>query len=567
MNTENTQDWVNVAHRLTLQAQARPDEVALAEPLGYGANGKRQYRSLTFRELDEDSDRIAAGLKRMGVKRGTRIAILIPQSIEFVSIVFGLYKSGATTILIDPGMGPKRMLQCLADADPEGFIAIPKAHVIRKVMRLKGWCPNAKLNVTVGRRLFWGGPTLKQFRAASHEGPCTEHTGPDDQAAIIFTSGSTGPAKGVGYSHRNFDTQVEEIQGRYDIQPGEVDVPGFPLFGLFSCAMGVTSIIPDMDPTRPANVDPKKYLEAIDDWKATQSFASPALWNKVSLYCEANDIHIKTLRRVVTAGAPVPYSVLERMKRHLHEEADLHTPYGATESLPVASISASEVLSETWRKTAEGGGVCVGRRFPKIEWRIIPITDEPIEKLEDVNALPNGEIGEIAVCGSVVTKLYVTRVDANATAKMIDAQGRTWHRMGDVGLIDNQDRFWFHGRKAHRLRTENGPMFTIPCEAIFNQHEKVFRSALVGVGKPGEQRPVLIVEMLPDVQLDSKADRDQLKTELERIASSNDLTLSIETFMVHPSFPVDIRHNAKIFREKLTVWATEELAGSGNAVL
>ena len=565
----------------------------MAEPLGYGPDGKREYRSLTFRELDEDSDRIAAGLKRMGVQRGTRIAILIPQSIEFVSIVFGLYKSGATTILIDPGMGPKRMLQCLADADPEGFIAIPKAHIIRKIMRLigcepaqqghadlqgrtsakrrigfkRGWCPNAKFNVTVGRRLFWGGPTLKQFRAAPHEGPCTEHTAPDDQAAIIFTSGSTGPAKGVGYSHRNFDTQVEEIQGRYDIQPGEVDVPGFPLFGLFSCAMGVTSIIPDMDPTRPADVDPKKYLEAINDWKATQSFASPALWNKVSLYCGANDIHIKTLRRVVTAGAPVPYPVLERMKRHLHEEAELHTPYGATESLPVASISASEVLSETWRKTAEGGGVCVGRRFPKIEWRIIPITDEPIEKLEDVDPLPNGEIGEIAVCGPVVTKRYVTRVDANATAKMIDAQGRTWHRMGDVGLLDDQDRFWFHGRKAHRLQTENGPMFTIPCEAIFNQHEKVFRSALVGVGKSGKQQPVLIVEMLPDVKLDSKADRDQLRTELEKIASSNDLTRSIETFMVHLSFPVDIRHNAKIFREKLTVWATEELASSSEAVL
>ena len=174
---------------------------------------------------------------------------------------------------------------------------------------------------------------------------------PDDPAAIIFTTGSTGPPKGVLYSHRNFDAQVEQIRDFYGIQPGEIDLPCFPLFGLFNCAMGVTAVIPDMDPSRPAQVDPLKIIEAASDWNATQAFGSPAIWDRVGRYCESHGVRLPTIRRVLSAGAPIPAEVLRRMKACIHPEGDVHTPYGATESLPVASISASEVLGETVGQT------------------------------------------------------------------------------------------------------------------------------------------------------------------------------------------------------------------------
>ena len=200
--------------------------------------------------------------------------------------------------------------------------------------------------MTVGRRWFWGGVTLDQLRGGPWGGRELAPTTAGQPAAIIFTTGSTGPPKGVLYTHGNFDAQVEQIRDFYGIRPGEVDLPAFPLFGLFNCAMGVTAVIPDMDPSRPAAVDPTKIIEAVTDWNVTQAFGSPAIWDRVGRYCEAHAIRLPTLRRVLSAGAPVPAEVLRRMKACIHPEGDIHTPYGATEALPVASISASEVLGD-----------------------------------------------------------------------------------------------------------------------------------------------------------------------------------------------------------------------------
>lgn len=558
----------NVGFRLSETARSNPNGVAIAMPKGRDRAGKRQYEQLTFRELDEDTNRIAAGLHAMGVRPGTKLVLMVPPSIDFISLVFALFKAGVVQVLIDPGMGRANLIRCLAESEPEGFVGIPLAQIVR--VALRGRFPKAKHNVTVGRRWFWGGRTLAQLRQmnAPWQPPVTQ---PEDPAAIIFTTGSTGPPKGVLYRHGNFNRQADEIRDFYQIQPGEIDLPGFPLFALFNCAMGVTTIIPDMDPTRPAKVNPRNIIEAVNDWQVTQAFGSPALWNVVGRYCEAQHIQLPTLRRVLSAGAPVPPHVLERMKQTIHPDGDIHTPYGATEALPVASISASEVLRETAAKTATGAGTCVGRRFPGIEWKVIAIDDGPLTTIDKIRELPPGEIGELIVRGPVVTRAYVTRTDCNPLHKIED--GATfWHRMGDVGYLEPVDparpraeRFWFCGRKAHRVITPRETLFTDPCEAIFNQHPQIYRSALVGVGPAGNQRPVLIAEPWPEhFPKDRQASR-QLISELAELAARHRQTRHIETFFLHSSLPVDIRHNAKIFREKLAVWAANRLPRLGKA--
>jgi acyl-CoA synthetase (AMP-forming)/AMP-acid ligase II len=541
---------VNVARRLSCMARQMPGAIAVAEPDGWQPDGRRRYRQLTFHELDEDSDRLASGLTQMVAKSGTRLALFVPPSIDFVSLVFAMLKAGLVPIFIDPRMGGRRLLECLGEVKPQGFVAVPLVHALRAVPG--GRFAGLPFNVTVGRRWWWGGETIAGLRRRGQTPFEPVATAAEDPAAIIFTSGSTGPAKAVLYRHGTFDHQVTEIQEFYGIQPGEIDVACFPLFGLFNAAMGVTTVIPDMDASRPARVDPKRLIETINDWQPTQSYGSPAVWERVSRYCEERALRLTSLRRILSAGAPVAADLLRRMQDCIHPSGEMHTPYGATEALPVASIGAREVLTETAERTDAGQGVCVGRRFTGILWRVIRIIDGPIPSMADAMELPDGEIGELIVRGPVVTDRYLTRIEANALAKIADVDS-FWHRMGDVGYLDEHDRFWYCGRLSERVVTAAGTMFTVPCEAIFDRHPEVRRSALVGVGPRGAQRPVIIAEL--HHRAARKQVRSRVVNELRMLAASSPLTSEIRDFLLHPSLPVDLRHNVKIAREKLALWA------------
>jgi acyl-CoA synthetase (AMP-forming)/AMP-acid ligase II len=504
----------------------------------------------------------------MGVSPGMRLVLMVRFSIEFVSLVFAAFKAGAVVVLVDPGMGLLNALNCLEEIEPEGFLAIPPVHAVRLLNRRR--FRKARHNLTVGRRWFWGGPTYRALIKGPWQPFEVARTSETDPAAVIFTSGSTGPPKGVLYEHGMFAAQVDLIRDHYRIEPGGIDLSGFPLFGLFNAAMGMTTVVPPMNPSKPARANPRRIVEAINDQSVIQSFGSPALWNRVSRYCEQHSIQLPTLRRVLSAGAPVPTVVLERMLNVLsHPEVEMHTPYGATEALPVCSISAKEVIETTSLRTRCGAGTCVGKPFPGVRIKIIEISDAPIRTLADAHELAMGQIGELVVQGPSITRQYVRRPDANALSKIADnpasgeiqGAGSFWHRMGDVGYLDDQERFWYCGRKSHIVTTSKGLLFTEPCEAIFNEHPHVFRSALVGVGPRAEQIPVMIVEPERGHFPLRSRDRRAFSTELRDLAAANPLTLDIQTILFHRSLPVDVRHNSKINREHLALWAANALHG------
>jgi acyl-CoA synthetase (AMP-forming)/AMP-acid ligase II len=322
--------------------------------------------------------------------------------------------------------------------------------------------------------------------------------------------------------------------------------------------MGVTIVVPDMDPARPARADPEKFVSEIQAHRVTQSFGSPAIWDRVGRYCVERNLTLPSLQRVLMAGAPVSPAILERVQRILPDRADAHTPYGATEALPVSSITARDVLNETAALTRTGKGTCVGKALPGITLRVIRIADEAIASWDDRLVLPRGEIGEIAVKGPVVTREYFQREQATALAKIPDGTS-WWHRMGDVGYLDERDRLWFCGRKADRVQTVQGTLFTVPCEAIFNQHPDVFRSALVGIGFAGNQQPVIVIEPYPD-KFPATADATARFTgELLRLGAANPLTAGITSVLFRRAFPVDVRHNVKVSQDKLAAWAAEHL--------
>jgi acyl-CoA synthetase (AMP-forming)/AMP-acid ligase II len=548
----------NVAAHLPEMARLQPETPAIYIPCGHDGQNKTSYTQYTFAELDQESSRMASALESIGINRGVRTVLMVPPGFEFFSLTFALFKIGAVPVLVDPGMGVKNLKTCLAEAQPEAFIGIPKAHLARVLL---GWGkPTVKTMLTVGRRLFWGGSTLEKIlvKVPKDQQYVTAETSDDETAAILFTSGSTGVPKGAIYSHGNFSAQVDLMRQVYDIRPGEIDLPTFPLFALFAPALGMTSVVPEMDFTRPADVDPVKIIAAIEKFQITTMFGSPALINRVGRYGEAQGVKLPSLKRAISAGAPVPAAVLERFTKMLSPEAQVFTPYGATEALPVCSIGSTEILSDTRHATDQGRGVCVGKPVPGIDLEIIAIFDQPIATWDESLTLGTDEIGEIVVKGPQVTQGYFNRAESTALGKIADPDhGGFYHRMGDLGYRDEQGRIWFCGRKAHRVETTEETLFTIPCEAVFNTHQAVFRTALVGVGESGQQRPVLCVELEKGADTSALA---KVHQELLAIGAEHEVTCNIKTFLFHPEFPVDIRHNAKIFREKLALWATEKLA-------
>ena len=544
-------DSANIAARFSKNAAACPEQTALI--VLTPDNNAQRY---TYKQLEESSNACAAGLLKAGVGKGMRVVLMVMPGLDFFSLAFALFKLGAVLVGVDPGMGVRNLGKCLAEAEPAAFIGNRKAHMAR---RLLGWARQTlHIKITTERLPLQGsiiGLDRIRSMAAGVQTPLIE-TRDDDMAAILFTSGSTGVPKGAVYSHANFNAQVAALEKTFAIKPGEIDLATFPLFALFAPVMGMTSIIPAMDFTRPGSVDPEGIINAVNSYGATSMFGSPALLNRVGVWGEQRGIKLSGLKRVLSAGAPVAPVVLERFARLLQPGTQIHTPYGATESLPVSSIGSDEVLMQARALTDQGKGICVGTAVAGIDLRIIRITDTAVPNWSDDLELKAGQIGEIVVRGAQVTGSYYNREASTRLAKIHVPGNGFYHRMGDLGYLDEQGRLWFCGRKSQRVTTAAGELYTIPCEAVFNTHPKVYRTALVGVARDNQTIPVLCVEAEQQV---GKSEYPVIKNELLESGGKHPHTAMIRHLLFHKGFPVDIRHNAKINRERLAAWAAKRL--------
>ncbi len=528
-------DSANIARHLPLMASRQPDYPALKIPRGRTADGSIDYLTLSFAELDREVDAWCAHLRGRGVQRGDRTLIMVKQGLPLIASVFALFKLGAVPIVIDPGMGLKSFLRCVARSHPRVIVGIPLARFISRIF--------SRTFASVKIRIAASSSSTKQLSSSGQSNPigyfAPVTVASNELAAILFTSGSTGAPKGVCYEHGMFEAQVRLIRDRYDIKPGEVDLPMLPIFALFNPALGMTTVVPEIDPRRPAAVDPAKIVQAILQEGITNSFGSPTLWFKIQQHCLANNVQLPSMQRVLCAGAPVPAALWTEPSRWL-PNGTLHSPYGATEALPVSSISASEIDPTTLN------GACVGHPLPGMVVKIISLTAEHAT----IREVPRGEIGEIIVHGPVVTKTYDALPQNTAAAKITDGN-ITWHRMGDSGYLDNENRLWFTGRIIERVQTTTGTLFTEPCEQVFRAHPRVTRCALIGLGPPGRQIPALVVE----ADLENSGIARTFAQELRQLARSHLHTSAINTYYFRRELPVDVRHNAKIHRLVLTKWA------------
>ncbi len=555
----------NIARHLPLMAARQPQVPALKIPRGRTATGDIDYLTLTFAELDAETDAWVARLTTAGVRPDDRVLFMVKQGLPLIALAFALFKLGAIPILIDPGMGLKNFLACVARSRPRVLLGIPLARFLSHLCRRAFATVELRLAVS-------SSPTAR----CPNPSPITYNPSPRDRAqrdlaAILFTSGSTGAPKGVCYEHGQFAAQVEAIRATYSIQPGEIDLPMLPIFALFNPALGMTTIVPEIDPRRPAAVDPTKIVQAILQEKITNSFGSPTLWLKVARYCNEKQLQLPTLRRVLSAGAPVP-AALWQLSENLLPNGQLHSPYGATESLPVSTISSREIAALLSSGTPDSRpadstfdprpsdlrpaaapplpGTPIGVPLPHITVKIIAPHDDPLASLADTRELPTGEIGELIVRGPVVTRAYDALPAATADAKIPDGPD-VWHRLGDCAYLDASGLLWFCGRKAERVLTASGPLDTEPLERHFRSQPHVERCALIGIQRNNTTFPALVIQPVPGAPPPAAH-----AAALRAHAKTHPAASVIDTFYFHKNFPVDVRHNTKIHRLTLTRWAT-----------
>ncbi len=534
----------NIARHLAAMAARQPGHPAVKIPRGRTAGGDIDYLTLSFRELDVEVAAWVDRLQGKGVRQGDRVLVMVRQGLPLIAAAFALFRLGAVPVVIDPGMGRKNFLACVARSRPRVLLGIPLAQAMGHVSRSAFGTVEVRVWVS-------GSPTA---RLSSGFQPSTFNFQPvnsaaADLAAVLFTSGSTGAPKGVCYEHGMFEAQVRLVREAYDIQPGEVDLPMLPIFALFNPALGLTTIVPEINPSRPADVDPAKIVRAIRQEGVTNSFGSPTLWRKIFDHCLAHQVTLPSLKRVLCAGAAVPASLWADAPRVL-VNGRLHSPYGATEVLPVATVSDAEAVGD------QVAGALLGRPLPKNRVKVIALHAGPLATLNQTRELARGEIGEIIVTGPSVTKTYDALPEATALAKIAgtqpDGSPVTWHRMGDAGYLDAGGTLWFCGRIAERVTTPTGDLYPEPCEQVFRRHPRVARCALIGLGPAGRQEPALVVQ---PIQTSTPTDQVRLLGELRGLALRHSHTAAIKRFFLHPSLPVDVRHNAKIHRLALAAWA------------
>jgi acyl-CoA synthetase (AMP-forming)/AMP-acid ligase II len=521
-----------------------PDRAAILDADGAGVD---------FATLHDRVGRAVGVLRRHGVTDGARAVLLVPPGPGFVVAAFALLAAGAVPVLVDPGIGVRRVRRALADVAPRAFVGSARAHAARRALRL---APTADRLLTVDDA--WPG----RGASADHAGWAPRDD--DAEAALLFTSGSTGPPKAVVYRHRHFAAQLAALRDAYDLAPGEVTVATFPPFALFGPALGQTTVLPTMDFTRPAATDPAHLVDVVARHRADLLFASPALLGVLARHGAATGARMPTLRLVLSAGAPVPASVVADTALLLRPGARLATPYGMTEALPVATIDGGALAAAaTYHDPPRG--VCVGTPVTGTDVAIVAVTAAPLPAVPSDAPLPDGQVGELVVAGAQVTDAYAERPRATERAKTV-LRGAPAHRTGDLAWRDDAGRLWFCGRTVHRVPTPQGALDPLPVEQIALADPRVWRAALVGVPAGAPVRsPVVVVQPVPGAlprwRPGARRRRAALLADLRRRLDAHPHSARVTGVLLRRRFPVDARHNAKIGYEQLARWATARQRG------
>lgn len=512
--------------------EQRPGAIALAEMKTRGP-----ARLVTWEALALRVTQLAAGLRVRGIEPGDRVSVLVPPGADLIAIVYACWAIGASVVIADTGLGLFGIRRAIRGAQPRHVIGVRAGLALARTLSIPG------LRISTA--------SLPAITARGSERESSALPDAEAEAVVVFTSGATGPAKGVVYRHRQVAATVEVLREHYRLTESDALVAAFAPWAVLGPALGITSAIPAMDVTKPRTLTAGALSDAIAAVRGSVLWASPAaLTNVIVTEGHLTPIQRDAFTRVrlaLFAGAPVPRAALVSAAS-LMPKAEIRTPYGMTEALPVADVELATIPD-----VGAAHGVPVGHPVTGVELAIAVLDDDghPSDDL----TTQAGTTGEIVVRAEHIRDRYDRLWATNRTAS--DHPG--WHRTGDVGHIDDAGCLWVEGRLAHVIVTSSGVLTPVGAEQRALTLPFVEQAALVGVGLRGTSAPVLVVVLAVAGRRSRSPLLDVDRTDLLRQVTGVDLA----AVLVRGALPVDIRHNSKIDRTLLATWAERILAGAG----
>ncbi len=536
-----------------LDARAGDDDVAVIDMAG----GTGEPRRVSWRQLETQTRRIAAGLHAMGVGKGDRVSLLLQPGPTLTAVLYACLRIGAVVVVADAGLGVKGLTRAVRGSWPDVIIGERLGLTAARALGWPGLRISAERLPRVAATALGVACSLRDVAVLGEESALPVEPGPDDDAAILFTSGSTGPAKGVVYTHGQLSALRDVLAAHLDITPDSGLVTGFAPFALLGPALGTRSATPDMDVSSPRTLTASAVAAAVRASDAGVVFLSPAAILNVVATADgltaADQAALMQVRAFLSAGAPIGASLLTAVAK-LMPNASPHTPYGMTECLLVTDVTLDELLVAA---DAPDAGVCVGS--PIGSNRVLISALDADGRATGAPSAEPGVLGEIVISAphlkSHYDRLHLTDQAATRDTAALAADGSRWHRTGDVGHLDAQGRVWVEGRIQHVIVTADGPIAPVEAEQAVEAVDAVRRAAVVGIGPHRLRQAVAVVETVPAVARPALADPEL--TAAVRASTQQPLAAVLAV----PQLPTDVRHNSKIDRSRLSEWAERTLAG------
>jgi long-chain acyl-CoA synthetase len=451
---------------------AHPDRVALR--LGDATT--------TYRELDEDSARVAGLLRDRGIQPGDRVGVMLPNTPEFAVVYYGVLRAGGVVVPMNPLLKAREVAYYLGDSGarllfaPHGFADEASAGAKRAEAEAVIVDPASFGEVLASARPSW--------EVAERQD--------DDTAVILYTSGTTGQPKGAELTHANLASNTEVMRTDLEqLTAEDVVFGGLPLFHSFgqTCTLN-TAVASGASLTLLPRFDPTRALQILAGHHVTVFAAVPTMYTALLHSPDRAGYDVSALRLCISGGAAMPVEVLRAF-----EDAFgclVLEGYGLSETSPVASFNHPD------RQRKPGS---IGTPIRGVEMRVVD---------EQGAEVPQGQVGEIAIRGHNIMKGYWRRPEETANA-IPDG----WFRTGDIGRIDEDGYFAIVDRKKDLIIRGGYNVYPREIEEVLYEHPAVADAAVIGLPHPelGEEVGAAVV-LKPGASVTAEEVRDHVKAQV-----------------------------------------------------